>query len=188
MMVNFFRVIYFQDVLDFSPTFSGEILFSSMLPYFFLLPVIGYYAERVSWVLFTSIGYFLLIGSLLLLAFFSTPTIPLIIISLSAFSVGSALIFSPSYAIAINIIPKEKRGAGFGIISTLNTFFALLGLALIGLLLHVAKSFQLEKNASSIDAVRMADIFGFSTTHFVLAGLACFFLLVTMLFRYTRST
>ncbi|MES2273754.1 MAG: hypothetical protein V4487_06145, partial [Chlamydiota bacterium] len=56
----------------------------------------------------------------------------LLFIGLFAFGMGVPLIFTPSYSSAMGTVPPQKAGIAFGILSTIRSLSATLGVAVIG--------------------------------------------------------
>lgn len=142
LMITVFRAIYFQTVLDYTPTQTGLLTFISCLPVLFCSPIGGILADRASPKLPIAIGFVCLIYSFFWLAIFSTPTLMSLLMALIAFGIGIPLIFTPSYSSAMSVIPPQKMGVGFGMLATLRNFCATMGVASIGLLIDSVQAHQ----------------------------------------------
>lgn len=169
LMINVFRAIYFQQILGFSPTKAGFITFFSCLPVLFISPLGGYLSDRISPKLPIAIGYLMVIFSFFWLGWFSTPSLSSLLFALVFFGTGIPLIFTPSYSTAMHTVPPQKIGVAMGILSTIRTFAATMGVALIGLFLDSAQARNIKALPVSSERERLADIASFSDVHYVLA-------------------
>ena len=188
LMISVFRSIYFQTILEYSPTLAGFVTFLSSSPIFFVSPIAGYLSDRLSPKLPLAIGYLLLIFSFFWLGFFSTPSLPSLLISLFAFGIGVPLLFTPSYTTAMKSVPPPKRGVAFGMIATLRTLAGTMGVALIGLFMNLVENYQQSRLFGTPDAARLSEIAGFSATHFALAFLVILTFAIAFVFHKRHST
>lgn len=167
LMISVFRAIYFQTVLDYSPTDAGLITSLTSLPVLFAASIAGYLSDRLTPKLPTAIGYLLIIGSLFWLAFDSVPSLMSLSLALLAFGFGIPFIFTPSYSSAMNAVPQTKLGVAMGIVATLRMLASTMGIALIGMFMSTVAS----KNLAAGGSERQADIASFSAVHYALAFL-----------------
>lgn len=171
LMIGVFRVIYLQQVLGYTPSESGLITFISCLPVLFFAPIGGYLSDRVSPKLPIAIGYILIIYSFFWLGFFSTPALGSLLTALIAFGMGIPLVFTPSYSSAMQAVPQKKLGVAFGMVTTLRTLAATMGVALIGLFIDAYRNHSLKAFKSIPNKEHLAEIASFSAIHFVLGFL-----------------
>lgn len=169
LMINVFRAIYFQEVLGYSPTKAGFITFFACLPVLFVAPIGGYLSDRISPKLPIAIGYVMIIFSFLWLAWFSMPSFPSLLFALILFGTGIPLIFTPSYSTAMHTVPPQKIGVAMGIVSTIRTFAGTMGVALIGLFLHLSQARYIRHLPDSSEREKLAEIASFSDVNYVLA-------------------
>jgi EmrB/QacA subfamily drug resistance transporter len=179
LMITVFQMIYFQEILGYTPFQVGLMVSCSSLPVFFMAPIAGFLSDRLSPKWPIAFGYLFLIYSFLWLAFFSTPTLSQLLPALVAFGIGIPLIFTPSYSSAISSVPPEKSGVAMGMIITLRFLGGTMGLALIHLFVEAV---QLAK--TPLIGKRLAEIHSFSTIHFALACL----LIVSFAFTFVLHT
>ncbi len=164
MMIIVFRTVYFQEILGYSPSQTGLIIFFSSCPMMFMAPLAGFLSDRFNHKLPVACGYLLLIFSFFWLAFFSTPSLMSLMVALIAFSAGIPFIFTPSYSSAIASVPEQKGGAAMGMITTLRMLSGTIGLALIHLFISAVEGIRIPKEGK-----RLAEISSFSGVHFALA-------------------
>ncbi|MBI2742864.1 MAG: MFS transporter [Chlamydiales bacterium] len=150
LMIAVFRAIFFQNLLTWSPIKTGVITVVSSLPVLFMSPVGGKLSDRFGPKLPIALGFLLLIYSFFWLAFFESASLGMLLCGLIAFGFGIPLIFTPSYASAMNAIPRTKTGVAFGMIATVRYLGGTLGVAAIGALIdHVELASLTAKNAET---------------------------------------
>lgn len=169
LMIGVFRSIYFQTVLEYTPSQAGLISFVTCIPILFLAPLGGVLSDKVSPKLPIAIGFLCLICSFFWLAFDSTPNLVNLLIPLMIFGVGIPFIFTPSYSAAMSALPPTKLGVGLGMVTTLRMMASTMGIALIGAYILAVGNRHVSEGS------READIASFSSVHFALA----FLLIVT---------
>ncbi|MBS3904374.1 MAG: MFS transporter [Simkania sp.] len=144
LMVSIYRAIFFQNALDWSPLKSGTVLFVTALPVLFMSPIGGWLADRSGPKIPIAIGFTSLIFSFFWLAFFIKSSLGILLLGLFAFAVGIPLIFTPSYSSAMGSIPPQKAGAAFGILATVRSLSASLGVAMIGAFANHAQFYSFQ--------------------------------------------
>jgi EmrB/QacA subfamily drug resistance transporter len=132
LMITVYRAMFVQGVLGWSPLKSGMIFFVTSIPVLFLSPIAGRLADRSGSKVPIAIGFSLLIYSFVWVAFFIENSIATLLIGFFAFGIGIPLIFTPSYTSAMNSIPPTKVGTGFGLLATVRSLSACLGVAIFG--------------------------------------------------------
>jgi EmrB/QacA subfamily drug resistance transporter len=133
IMVTVFWAIYFQNILEFSPSKAGLYAFMANLPVLFAAPLGGFLVDRFGPRLPVMIGFGVICFSLSWFTLFMRhENIWLLLPTLLFFGCGVSMIFTPSYVGMMNEVSAEKRGVASGITSTLRQFGSTLGLALFG--------------------------------------------------------
>jgi EmrB/QacA subfamily drug resistance transporter len=164
LMISVFRIIYIQEILNYSPFETGTIMFITSSPTLFVAPIAGYLSDHFRPKLPVALGYSLLIISTLWLALFPTPSFLSLNTALFLFGLGCPLIFTPSYSSAIASVPREKAGSAMGMITTLRMIGGTIGLALIHLFVTVV-----QERKTPFEGAQAATIDSFSAVHFALA-------------------
>lgn len=177
-MIGVFRAIFFQTVLGYTPRQLGLITFTSTLPIFFVTFIAGMLSDRLGPKVPFSIGFSLLILSLIGLGINCLLSKAYLISDLILFGTGLSFIFTPSFSAALKSLLPSNIGVGMGIITTLQMFAGTFGIALIG--------FFLSRVESHYTVKRIGDIANFSLIHYVLSGIVVVAFILTMIFYCSR--
>lgn len=133
LTITVYWAIFFQEVLEYTPMESGGLSSFSTVPVLFCAPLAGYLVDRFGPRLPVSIGFSLIIASLILfLSILMQHTLLLLLLALFLFGTNMSLIFTPSYVSLMHDVPPEKRGIASGMNTTLRQFSSSLGLAVLG--------------------------------------------------------
>jgi MFS family permease len=176
MMISIFQTIYCETVLNYTQIETGIIFSCSFAPALLFSVIGGYLTDRFSPKLPISIGYLLVIFSLFWLAFNSTPSLLDLLLSLIIYGMGLPLILTPSNALVLSCIPKDKVSVGTGMIVTLRMTAASLGLATIHLFTTTVQHIE-----TPILGTEGAMVKSFSDVHLALALLFTFTFAITLL-------
>lgn len=134
-MVTVFWAIYFQEILNFSPTKAGFYAFFANAPLLIASALGGYLVDHYGPRLPVSTGFALVFFSIFFLLFISPPPhIWLLFVTLVPFGFGIPLIMTPTFVSILNDAPPEKRGTVSGFIASLRQFGSTIGLAIFGTL------------------------------------------------------
>jgi multidrug resistance protein len=164
LMINVYRAIYFQTVLEYSASEVGLILFFSCAPVLFSSQIAGVLYDKTNPKIPVGLGFMFLIYSFLSMALF--PTSPWIIFPIIAFGIGLPLILVPSHSAIFGIIPPNKLGAAFGTLGTLRAFSATLGVAMIAWFENSMQNHYLISFPEKV-----SKIMSYSAVHFALTSL-----------------
>ena len=150
-MITVFWVIYYQNVLGFSPLLSGIIVVISVCPMIFLSPLTGFFVEKFGIKKPVIIGQFLLIFSYIWLAIFMMQNnIYIILPGLLLFGIGTVLVTNISYSTALNSVPVIKSAMASSIIITCRNTGACLGVAILG---SILTTIQFNKFSSVLSQI-----------------------------------
>ncbi len=157
LMITVFWAIYFQNVLGFSPAKAGTLSLISNLPIMVIAPMGGHLLDKYGPRLPLTIGFSVVITSLIWFVInVGSKNLGIIFSAIIPFGCGIPLIFTPSFTTAMAEIPKERRGLASGTCSMLRQLGASLGLATIGTLFlnvqgkYLLGSFQKNTETSQI--------------------------------------
>ena len=166
VMITVFRTIYMETILGYSPLATGAIIALTGTPVLFFSYVGGFIADKSNPKVAVTLGYFLSIFSFIWLGIFNLPGTLSLCFSYILFGMGITLILTPSYSVAMKVVPPAKVGLAFGMISTMRMLAGTIGLALIFLYTQIDQQLHVE-----ILGKRGAIIQSFSSIHYALAFL-----------------
>ncbi|MBS3904929.1 MAG: MFS transporter [Simkania sp.] len=136
LMVGVFWSIYFQTVLNYSPSVAGFWSMISSCPVIVFSHLAGHLSDRFGQKLPIMLGFLLAIFGLTWFVCVPTPSTPLLLLPfILPFGCGIPLILIPSGTLIMSSLPPLKRGVAIGMNSTLRQFSATLGLAVYGQIL-----------------------------------------------------
>ena len=176
MMISIFQTIYCETVLHYTPIKTGLLFSCSFAPALLFSSIGGYLADKISPKLPISIGYLLATFSFFWLAFHGTPSLFDLLLSLIIFGVGLPLILTPSHALVLSCLPKDKVSVGTGMIVTLRMTAASLGLAMI----HFFTT-TVQRIETPLLGTQGAMVKSFSSVHLALALLFTITFVITLL-------
>ncbi|GCD90533.1 DHA2 family efflux MFS transporter permease subunit [Nocardioides sp. LS1] len=130
-------MIWAQVVRGMSPTRSALLLVPMAVMTIALAKPIGSLTDRVHPRLITSIGFGLIVGSLVWLSFVMTPDITIwaLVPPMLVFGAGNAGVWAPNSATATRNLPIQLAGAGAGVYNATRQVGAVLGSAAIAVLM-----------------------------------------------------
>jgi DHA2 family multidrug resistance protein-like MFS transporter len=154
-MVTIFWAIYFQNILGLTPLTVGTVAVASNFPVIIFAPLGGYMLDKYGPRIPISLGFVLLILSLLWFSFFTkNENILYLLPGLVPLGCGVPLIFSPCFTTAMSSVPSSQRGAASGISTTFRQFAATLGMAVIGTLFIYSEQNHLTKLFAENSSIR----------------------------------
>lgn len=125
-------IIYFEKELAYTPLEVGVLILIGCTPVIAMAPVAGYLADRFGARLPLTIGFLLIIFSMIwLISFYSAQNILVYLPGLLAFGAGMPLVMSPSIAIGLSCVSAKKLGSAAGLMITLKQFASTIGIALM---------------------------------------------------------
>lgn len=161
IMVTVFWAIYFQNILEFSPSKAGFYAFIANIPVLFAAPVGGFLVDRFGPRRPVMIGFSLTAFALLwFCSFLWHENVWILMPTLIPFGFGVAMIFTPSFVSMMSEVPTEKRGIASGMNGAYRQFSATLGLAIFGslyssiYLTKLGKSLLKNPDTASLNAMQ----------------------------------
>lgn len=183
MMVGVFWLLYFQQILNYTPIEAGVLSFISAFPVLFASPLAGILSDKFNPRLPVAMGYFCLIFTCFYLGFFPTPTTTGLVVALFVFGIGIPFLLTPSFSKALISVPKTKTAIAMGTIITLRMVAGSMGLACMYLLQN-----SLYTKWASQFGDRKAYIASFSILHFSLGFLIILSFGITFLLHSRKSS
>lgn len=135
VMTSMYWTLYFQHVLEFSPTLAGAIVLLSGCPVIFMAPLAGRLTDRYGPRYPITVGFALMVFSLVWILFASIFEYgSLLLPGIFIFGCGGPLIFTPAAVACLNQVPAERRGVVSAMLMTLRQLGGTFGVAVIGTL------------------------------------------------------
>ncbi|NGX49308.1 MAG: Multidrug resistance protein Stp [Candidatus Anoxychlamydiales bacterium] len=126
-------VIYFQNVLEFTPTYAGILEMISAIPMLFFSAYVGKFCDKYGSRRSIITGQIVTILSFLLLIFcLPRGNIILLSISLLFFGVGVVFIKIASFSSGLSSVSSNKRGIAGGLLNSFNNLGSSFGVAVLG--------------------------------------------------------
>ncbi len=137
VMVTVLWAIYFQEQLHYSPSATGILIFIAVVPVFFMAPLGGMYSDHYGPRPPTLLGFAILTFALFWLLFTaSMHSILWMLPGLLSFGFGIPLIMSPTVALALTQVPREKLGAASGVSTEIRQLASTIGIAIMTAVYH----------------------------------------------------
>ncbi|MCI5052647.1 MAG: MFS transporter [Simkaniaceae bacterium] len=137
--VIFFTVpLFLHNVRGDSPLIVGAYMLCASLPLFILGPLVGRLQEKITSAKLISVGFIILLISVLGLLFFEKASAPWLIISvLILYGIGWAVIWGPSITCGISGVDSDLASLASGALMTIQDFGGVIGLAIAGTLMRM---------------------------------------------------
>lgn len=141
----FFSVpLYLQNVLGKSSFESGMFMLAVSIPFIFSSHYAGPLGDKIDKKILLLGGIFLAMIGVAMMSFFTTADqMPLILIALFLFGVGTGGSFAPSTSLGLSVIPRNFVGVASGVLTTAQEIGGNLGLALVGAVLSTMEKSRL---------------------------------------------
>lgn len=150
---------YLQNVLAYSPAFTGLIMVAYPLVLSFVAPVSGYFSDKIGSELLTCLGLILTSAGLFLMATLNENTsLLLMIIYIVILSIGNGLFQSPNTSLIMSSAPRNMLGISGSINALTRNLGMISGTALAVLILYSRMSSMIGYNVSNYINGR-ADVF-----------------------------
>ncbi len=153
-----FWAIYFQYLLNFSPSKAGFAMLISSFPIIFMAPVGGRLMDKYSVKVPMITGLFLTLFSFIwFIIFFHKASILWLLPSLLTLGWGLTFSLTPSFAAGISAVPNKARGMATGIFGILRNAGRSIGFAIAGaVILNVehmifSKDLKLHESTKNLD-------------------------------------
>ncbi len=135
---------YLQDVLKYSPAFTGLILMISPLILSVVAPISGHLSDKIGSEILTFIGLVLTSLGLLLMSTLNEQTSLIsMIIFIAVMSLGNGLFQSPNNSLIMSTVPRDKLGIAGSINALVRNLGMVCGIALSTTLLYNRMSYKI---------------------------------------------
>jgi len=135
---------YLQDVLRFSPSFTGLILMVSPLVLAIVAPFSGHLSDKIGSEILTFIGLVVTSLSLLLMSTLNeSSSLISMLLFIAAMSIGNGLFQSPNNSLVMSTVPKDKLGIAGSVNALVRNLGMVCGIALSTTLLYNRMSYKI---------------------------------------------
>ncbi|MBB6625295.1 MFS transporter [Clostridium gasigenes] len=146
---------YLQDVLKYSPAFTGLILMISPLILSVVAPISGHLSDKIGSEILTFIGLVLTSLGLLLMSTLNEQTSLIsMIIFIGVMSLGNGLFQSPNNSLIMSTVPRDKLGIAGSINGLVRNLGMVCGIALSTTLLYNRMSYKIGYSVTNYIAGR----------------------------------
>ncbi|MBU3180264.1 MFS transporter [Clostridium psychrophilum] len=165
---------YLQDVLRYSPSFTGLILMISPLVLAVVAPTSGYLSDKIGSEILTFIGLVVTgIGLLLMSTLNEQTSLLSMVFFIAVMSVGNGLFQSPNNSLVMSTVPKDKLGIAGSINGLVRNLGMVCGIALSTALLYNRMSYKIGHRVTNYIVGRNdAFIYGMRTVY-ITAAIIC---------------
>jgi len=141
---NIIQPFYLQDVLNYSPSYTGLVLMSSPLILSVVAPISGYLSDKIGSEILTFTGLVITSLSLLLMSTLNEhSTLVSMLIFIAAMSIGNGLFQSPNNSLIMSTVPRNKLGIAGSVNALVRNLGMVCGIALSTTLLYSGMSNKL---------------------------------------------
>ena len=181
---------YLQDVLRYSPSFTGLILMISPLTLSVVAPLSGQLSDKIGSEILTFIGLVVTSLGLLLMSTFNEQTSLIsMVIYIAVMSLGNGLFQSPNNSLIMSTVPKDKLGIAGSINGLVRNLGMVCGIALSTALLYNRMSHKIGYRVTDFIAGRNdAFIYGMRIVYITAAVICIIGALLTFLRLYSSRS
>jgi MFS family permease len=185
---NIIQPFYFQDVMKFSPAFTGMILMIYPLVLAVVAPFSGQLSDKVGSEILTFIGLVVTsIGLLLMSMLNENSSLISIIFFIVVMSTGNGLFQSPNNSLVMSTVPKDKLGIAGSVNALVRNIGMVCGIALSTTILYNRISYLVGYHVTDYVVGRNdAFIYGMRTVY-ITAAVICMFGGILTLLRLVSS-
>lgn len=180
---NIIQPFYFQDVMKFSPAFTGMILMIYPLVLAVVAPFSGQLSDKVGSEILTFIGLVVTsIGLLLMSMLNENSSLISIIFFIVIMSTGNGLFQSPNNSLVMSTVPKDNLGIAGSVNALVRNIGMVCGIALSTTILYNRISYLIGYNVTDYVVGRNdAFIYGMRTVYITAAAICMFGGILTLL-------
>lgn len=171
---NIIQPFYLQDVMKFSPAFTGLILMTYPLILSVVAPISGHLSDKIGSEILTFIGLLVTsLGLLLMSTLNEHSSIISMVLFIAAMSIGNGLFQSPNTSLIMSTVPRDKLGIAGSINALVRNLGMVCGIALSTTLLYNGMSYKIGYHVTDYVAGRNdAFIYGMKIVY-ITAAIIC---------------
>lgn len=180
---------YLQDVMSFSPAFTGLILMIYPLILSIVAPFSGHLSDKIGSEILTFIGLVLTsLGLLLMSTLNDKSSIISMVIFIAIMSIGNGLFQSPNNSLVMSTVPKDKLGIAGSVNALVRNLGMVCGIALSTTLLYNRMSYKIGYHVTDYVVGRNdAFIYGMKTVYIAAAAICMIGAILTSLRLFSRK-
>jgi len=146
----FFSIpLYLQTILAYSPFVSGMFILAISAPFAITSHYVGMISDKFEKKNLVILGFFLVLLGVLIMTFFTDSRhIPMILVALVFFGIGTGATFGPSASLGISTIPRNYVGVATGALATVQEIGGTVGLSLVGAVIRTMEKSRLSSELS----------------------------------------
>ncbi|MCB2339318.1 MFS transporter [Clostridium estertheticum] len=166
---------YLQDVLKYSPAFTGLVLMVSPLVLSVVAPISGHLSDKIGSEILTFIGLAINSVGLLLMSTLNEQTsLMSMVFYIVVMTIGNGLFQSPNNSLIMSTVPKDKLGIAGSINGLVRNLGMVCGIALSTAILYNRMSFKIGHRVTNYIVGRNdAFIYGMRIVY-ITAAIICF--------------
>ncbi|MBU3158720.1 MFS transporter [Clostridium frigoris] len=180
---------FLQDVLRYSPAFTGLILMVSPLILSVVAPLSGHLSDKIGSEILTFIGLAINSVGLLLMSTLNEQTsLMSMVFYIAVMTIGNGLFQSPNNSLVMSTVPKDKLGIAGSINGLVRNLGMVCGIALSTALLYNRMSYKIGHRVTNYIVGRNdAFIYGMRSVYIVAAIICLIGAILTFLRLYTSK-
>ncbi|HEY8892115.1 MAG TPA: MFS transporter [Clostridium sp.] len=183
---NIIQPFFLQDVLKYSPAFTGLILMISPLVLSVVAPISGHLSDKIGSEILTFIGLVVTSFGLLLMSTFNEHSSILeMVLFIAVMSLGNGLFQSPNNSLIMSTVPRDKLGIAGSINGLVRNLGMVCGIALSTSLLYNRMSYKIGHRVTNYVASRNdAFVYGMRVVYITAAAICMLGAILTFLRLY----
>ncbi|MGH4121206.1 MFS transporter [Clostridium sp.] len=180
---------YLQNVMKFSPGFTGLILMIYPLILSVVSPVSGHLSDKIGSEILTFIGLmFTSFGLLLMSTLNEQSSVMSMVFFIGAMSIGNGLFQSPNNSLIMSTVPRDKLGVAGSINGLVRNLGMVCGIALSTTLLYNRMSYKIGHHVTDYVVGRSdAFVYGMKTVYITAAAICMIGAILTFLRLYRKK-
>lgn len=186
---NIIQPFYLQDVMKYTPQYTGLILMIYPLILTVVAPVSGHLSDKIGSEILTFIGLILITVGLLLMATLNeNSNVISMVMFISAMSIGMGLFQSPNNSLIMSTVSRDKLGIAGSINALIRNLGMVCGIALATTLLYTKMSSKIGHKVTDYVAGRPdVFIYGMKTVYITSAIICLVGAILTFLRLITKN-
>jgi MFS family permease len=174
---------YLQNVMKFSPAFTGLILMIFPLILSVVSPISGHLSDKIGSEILTFIGLVVTsLGLLLMSSLNENSTVISMVLFIGAMSIGNGLFQSPNNSLIMSTVPRDKLGVAGSINGLVRNLGMVCGIALSTTLLYNRMSYKIGHHVTDYVVGRNdAFVYGMKTVYIAAAAICMLGAILTSL-------